>query len=249
MKIFLKIILRFIFVVYIATLFACSQKITVRENKNTRQTENNYKPLINSKLGLNYLLYLPLNYDVKEKLPLLLFLHGAGSKGNDLKLIKQIGLPRLIEDGKDFPFIIVSPQCPENEWWTTQLTSLEMLINNICENYKVDESKIYVTGLSMGGYGTWAIAIKNPNRFAAIIPICGGGDVENICDIGKLPVWTFHGAKDNVVPISETKNLVDKLKSCGGNVEFTIYPNARHDAWTETYNNDKIYEWLLSQSK
>ncbi len=116
------------------------------------------------------------------------------------------------------------------------------------EKYNVDKNRIYVTGLSMGGYGTWSLAMEYPYRFAAIAPICGAGNERIACRLKDTPVWAFHGAKDNVVPISGDQKLIDELKKCGGDIKFTIYPNANHDSWTETYNNPKLYDWLLSHS-
>jgi len=219
-----------------------SQEETVGQQAKTLSKE--VKKLVN----IDYLLYLPKNYNSsQENFPLMLFMHGAGERGHDLNLVKKHGPPKLIDQGKDFPFIVVSPQCPENIWWSAE--DLSALLDEIVQKYKVDEKRIYVTGLSMGGYATWALAEKYPERFAAIAPVCGGGNPLTICKIGKLPVWAFHGAKDPVVPIKESQQLVDALKNCGNNAKFTIYPEAWHDAWTETYNNQELYDWLLKQKK
>jgi len=203
---------------------------------------------VKKKVEMNYLLYLPKNYNTaQEKIPLLLFLHGSGERGNDINLVKTHGPAKLIEQGKDFPFIVVSPQCPENVWWSTD--DLSALIDDVVQKYNVDEKRIYVTGLSMGGFGTWALAEKYPDKFAAIAPVCGGGNPLTICKIGKLPVWVFHGAKDPVVPIKESQQMVDALKKCGNEAKLTVYPEAGHDAWTETYSNPELYDWLLKQKK
>jgi len=199
------------------------------------------------KVQLNYLLYLPPDYDSKDKWPLLLFLHGAGERGNDLRLVKKHGPPKLIEQGKDFPFVIVSPQCPKGRWW--EPFELTALLDYIVANYKIDQQRIYVTGLSMGGFGTWSLAAYTPDRFAAIAPICGGGEPLWALRLRQLPVWAFHGAKDKVVPPSRSKEMVEALKAVGAEVRFTLYPNAGHDAWTATYNNPKLYEWLLSHKR
>jgi len=224
---------------------ACSSQIVVKEKLGS-QIEQNLKTEFRKSVNINYLLYLPKDYELKDKFPLLLFLHGAGERGNDLQLVKKHGPPKLIEEGKEFPFIVVSPQCPLNKRWNTE--DLIALLDYLIENYKVDKNKIYVTGLSMGGNGTWRLAAEIPDRLAAIIPICGWGDPFAVCMMGKLPVWAFHGAKDQVVPLSASEELVERLKSCGGDVKFTVYPEANHDSWTETYNNPEIYEWLLNQS-
>ncbi|OGU76747.1 MAG: phospholipase [Ignavibacteria bacterium RBG_16_34_14] len=202
---------------------------------------------ITQTVQVDYLLYLPKDYNSSKKFPLLLFLHGSGERGKDLEKVKVHGPPKLIASGKDFPFIVVSPQCPENQWWS--IADLDVLLNEIVENYNVDPHRIYVTGLSMGGFGTWELAIKYPDRFAAIAPICGGGNSHLVSVLKDLPVWVFHGAKDNVVPLSSAQEMVDVLEKAGGNVKFTIYPEAGHDSWTETYNNPELYEWFIKQKR
>ncbi len=224
---------------------ACSADLT--KDDNARLQPKKMESKFQQNVSINYLLYLPKNYNTGEKFPFMLFLHGAGERGNDLEMLKKHGPPRLIAEGKDFPFIIVSPQCPPGIRWKTN--TLIALIDEIIKNYNVDEDRIYVTGLSMGGYGTWKLANEIPERLAAVIPICGWGDPWTICEIGDLPVWAFHGEKDNVVPVQRSKDLVDALKRCNANVNFTIYPDAEHDSWTKTYDNPQIYEWLLKQNK
>ena len=199
------------------------------------------------KVTVKYLLYLPKDYDQKESWPLLVFLHGAGERGDNLDLVKKHGPPKLIEAGKQFPFIVVSPQCPDGQWWDS--FTLTALLDEIVEKYKVDHDRIYLTGLSMGGFGTWALASRTPNRFAAIVPICGGGDPFHAKEIAHVPAWVFHGGKDPTVPIENSQRMVEALKKSGGNVKFTIYPEAGHDSWTEAYNTPELYEWLLQQKR
>jgi len=145
--------------------------------------------------------------------------------------------------------VAISPQCPADSWWTIELEALNALLDDILGKYAVDKDRIYLTGLSMGGYAAWAMGIKYPDRFAAIVPICGGGDPQKVCAIKDIPVWAFHGAKDSVVKLEQSENMVKALKDCGGNVQLTIYPEADHDSWTATYDNPELYEWLLKQSK
>lgn len=220
------------------------------QNKSDKQKHLKLEKEIKLKVELQYLLYLPEDYEKAEKeYPLVLFLHGAGERGNEIELVKRNGPPKLIEEGKNFPFILVSPQCPEQTRWNYQTQSLIALLDEIESKYHVDKNRIYVTGLSMGGQGTWSLALTQPNRFAAIAPICGWTDTWEVCKINHLPVWVFHGAKDNVVPVSESQQMFDALKQCGAeNIKLTIYPEANHDAWTETYNNPELYNWLLSHS-
>lgn len=123
------------------------------------------------------------------------------------------------------------------------------LIDHISTVYRVDAQKIYVTGLSMGGYGTWELAKKYPDRFAAAAPICGGGSIKGIERLKDVPVWAFHGEKDDVVPLDEGEKMVQALQDVGGNVKLTVYPDAAHDSWTDTYRNPDLYTWLLQQEK
>ncbi len=199
------------------------------------------------KITMHYLLYLPKDYAQQDRWPLLLFLHGAGERGADLERVKVHGPPKLIAAGKEFPLIVVSPQCPEGQWW--QPHELAALVDEIVEKYKVDQDRIYVTGLSMGGYGTWSLAGFAPHRFAAIVPICGGGDPRIVRSLSRLPVWVFHGAKDSVVPLSASVEMVEALQRARGNVKFTVYPDADHDSWTQAYDSPELYTWLLSQKR
>jgi predicted peptidase len=218
-----------------------------------RQTPRSFQASIQKKVALEYLLYTPKGYqESKHEWPLVLFLHGMGERGTDLELLKLEGIPKVIEEGEDFPFLVVSPQCPEDTVWVDELDALYALLENIIEEHQVDRSWIYLTGLSMGGYGTWHLAAAHPSKFAAIAPICGGtipfvGFPERVNILKDVPVWAFHGEKDEVVPLQASQELVDVLKANQGNVKFTIYPDADHDAWTETYENPKLYEWLLNQ--
>jgi len=199
------------------------------------------------KVQLSYLMYLPKDYEKQESWPLLLFLHGSGERGDDLELVKVHGPPKLIAAGKDFPFIVVSPQCPKDRRW--EPIELVALLDDIAEKHTVDGDRIYVTGLSMGGFGTWQLASYAPDRLAAIAPICGGGEKYWAKQFAHLPVWAFHGAKDTGVPLERSQFMVDELKKNGGNPRLTIYPEAGHDSWTETYNNPELYEWLLEQRR
>jgi CubicO group peptidase (beta-lactamase class C family)/pimeloyl-ACP methyl ester carboxylesterase len=196
---------------------------------------------------LKYVIYLPQDYDAQTNVPLLLFLHGSGERGQDLEKVKLHGPPKLIAQGKEFPFMVVSPQCATGGGWNTD--QLVALLDHIEEKYKVDPDRIYVTGLSMGGYGTWSLAAKIPDRLAAIAPICGGGDVAAAASLTKLPTWVFHGAKDNVVPVANSQDMVDAIKQLGGEPKLTIYPELEHDSWTVTYENPEFYAWLLAQKR
>jgi predicted peptidase len=217
------------------------------------QQEKTYELQIVKTLRLPYLLFLPREYHAApaKRWPLLMFLHGAGERGNDLELVKLHGIARILEERDDFPFITVSPQCPADSWWWRELEVLTGLLDRIEATLAVDTKRIYLTGLSMGGYGTWHLAAMHPRRFAAIAPICGGGlpydgFPERACILKDVPVWAFHGAQDPVVPLEESEKMVDALRACGGDVRFTVYPDAEHDSWTEAYNTPELYTWLLS---
>lgn len=195
----------------------------------------------------HYLLYLPDNYEKsKRKWPLLLFLHGSGSRGTELDSIKIDGPPRMIAEGHKFPFVVVSPLCPAGERWTKDV--LVALLDEIVETHRVDEDRIYVTGLSMGGYGTWTLAEAVPDRLAAIVPICGGGNPDKADRIKNIPTWVFHGAKDPVVDLSRSTKMVNALYSVGADVRFTVYPEGGHvDAWRNAYADPALWSWLESQ--
>lgn len=209
-------------------------------------------------VSLDYLLFLPKDAgaEPQKKWPLILFLHGAGERGSDVWRVAVHGPPKIVRDKADFPFIVVSPQCPTGQRWSDD--EVLALLDDVLERYPVDRQRVYLTGLSMGGYGTWSLGLAQPERFAAIVPICGGGDPLKVLladprktqAIRALPVWAFHGAKDPVVKLAESERMVDALRKGGARqVELTVYPEAQHDSWTETYANPKLYEWLLSHRR
>ena len=216
-----------------------------------KQTEREFEKEVKTTLSLKYLLFLPEDYEKYHgEWPLMLFLHGAGERGDDLELVKKHGPPKIVETQPDFPFILVSPQCPAGVWWTDKLDELEGLLDEITARYRVDESRVYLTGLSMGGFGTWALGARCPDRFAAIVPICGGGSFVHRHALRRMPTWVFHGAKDNTVPLEESERMVEALRKAGNpEVRFTVYPEAGHDSWTETYDNPELYNWLLEHQR
>ncbi|MBN2592670.1 MAG: prolyl oligopeptidase family serine peptidase [Sedimentisphaerales bacterium] len=218
--------------------------------KQEGQHAQTFKKEITKTLSCKYLLFLPEGYGKEQKRwPLMLFLHGAGERGDDLNKVKVHGPPKIVETRKDFPFIVVSPQCPEDDWWTKKTEMLINLLDDIIARYDVDTQRVYLTGLSMGGYGSWALASEYPDRFAAAVPICGGGNRIMSIFLKDTPIWAFHGAKDSVVPVEESKEMVEAINARGGNAKLTIYPEANHDSWTETYNNQEVYDWLLEHRR
>jgi predicted peptidase len=202
-------------------------------------------------VSLRYLLFLPQAYgqDPEKKWPLILCLHGAGERGEDLALVKVHGIAKIVEHRPDFPFVCVSPQCPEDSWWPDYTQTLKGLIDDILAQYAVDGTRLYLTGLSMGGYGTWALATRYPDLFAAIAPICGGGNPEVAPALKEVAVWAFHGEADDLVPLQASQRMVDALRVAGGDVRFTVYPGVGHDAWTQTYQDPALYDWFLQHRR
>lgn len=222
------------------------------------QQELRFQGRVTRKIELRSLLYLPEKYQAvgRRRWPLLCFLHGAGERGTDLALVAKHGPPKLAAQKKEFPFILVSPQCPPGQIWDD--AALLALLDHVRDRFRVDTHRVYLTGLSMGGYGTWSLGLKRPERFAAIAPVCGGGTYADILlanpdqrrAMRSLGVWAFHGARDTVVPASESKVMVAALKKAGcRDVALTLYPHSGHDVHTETYANPKLYEWFLSHRR
>lgn len=198
---------------------------------------------------ITYLEVLPAGYALggAKRWPLVIFLHGSGERGADLKKVAKHGPPKLVEAGRDFPFILLSPQCPTGQWW--DLAALDAWLDEVVRKYRVDADRIYLTGLSMGGYGTWGWAQRVPGRFAAIVPVCGGGDPAQGEKLKGLPVWAFHGDKDTAVPVVRTEEMIAAIKAAGGEPRVTIYPGVAHDSWTEAYATEDVYTWMLSKRR
>jgi len=214
-------------------------------------------------LRADYLLFLPKGYEpgTEKRWPLILFLHGAGERGTNVWQVDVHGPAKYLAAHPDFPFILVAPQCPADQVWSSEV--LLELLNEVSASHKVDPQRVYLTGLSLGGFGTWSLALAHPERFAAAAPICGGGEVLRVLlaqhgfttpqtkeALKGLPIWAFHGAKDTVVPPGESERMVQALKGLGaGDVKLTIYPEATHNAWAQTYSNPEFYKWLLEHKR
>lgn len=214
-----------------------------------KMSEHVFKGQVVTEVTLKYMVHTPADYekDTAKRWPMILSLHGAGERGEDLQRVKIHGVAKIAEQTPDFPFIVVSPLCPADKWWEPE--PLAALLDEVEKKWRVDKDRIYVTGLSMGGFGTWGLAIQYPDRFAAIAPICGGGNPLLAARIKHVPTWVFHGDDDKVVPIVKSQEMVDALKRAGADVKFTIYPGVGHDSWTETYRNPELYEWFLKQNR
>ena len=218
----------------------------------SRQSHESFRATVSKEVALDYLLALPDGYsDDGDPWPLILFLHGAGERGSDLEKVKTHGPPKLVEAGQRIPAIVVSPQCPEDSWWTSHLDDLVAMLDDLEARLNVDPDRIYVTGISMGGYGTWALAALQPERFAAAAPVCGGGSgVATAVRVRDLPIWAFHGEADPVVPVEESQRIVDAIERFGGTkAKLTTYPGVGHDSWTQTYEDPKLWEWLFAQRR
>ena len=197
-----------------------------------------------------YLLYLPDGYgtDTSMRWPLVMFLHGSGESSDNLEKVKTHGPPKLVAAGKKFPFIVISPQAwSAHEGYQPEV--LYKLLEDVKKKYHVDDDRVYLTGLSMGGYETWEVVQKHPEAFAAITPTSGGGDAGKAWQLRHLSIWCFHGAKDDVVPVKESQQMVDSARKYNQDIQFTIYPAANHNSWEVTYNNDSVYAWLLSKKR
>ena len=205
----------------------------------------------NKKETIGFQFFFPSDESAKtdDGYPLLLFLHGIGERGNDLAKLKVYGPTRICsnpENAAKWPFILVAPQCPESHFWSA--AQLRLLVEQICKSYPVDKSRVYVTGLSMGGFGTWSILASWPELVAAAAPICGGGDPKSAQKMAKTPIWAFHGEKDPLVPCKMSEDMIAALKEAGNeDVKLTVYPNVGHDSWTKAYADPQLYEWFLSK--
>jgi predicted peptidase len=213
--------------------------------------------------ALKYRILTPLDYDANKKYPVVLFLHGAGERGDDNKVQLVHGMKDFAADEmrKKHPAFVIAPQCPKNEWWTKRndeaadkpaddpLGLSVQLIEDLKKKYSIDADRIYITGLSMGGYGSWEALKRMPDYFAAAIPICGAGDPKAVEKFKNVPVWVFHGDKDGAVKVERSQEMVEALKSAGASPKYTEYPGVGHDSWTATYKNPEVTDWLFEQNR
>ncbi|MEK6262298.1 MAG: prolyl oligopeptidase family serine peptidase [Planctomycetota bacterium] len=234
--------------VVLTVLLVCSLyrvvPVDAEEPRPGKQVEQSFQSADDPKTKLDYLLYLPENYGkANERSPLLLFLHGAGERGSDLSLVKIHGPPKLIDQGQHFPFVVVSPQCPEKQGWSTK--RLLALLDDLESRYSVDKDRVYVTGLSMGGFGTWSLIAAEPDRFAAAIPVCGHSHPNGAQPASRVPTWIVVGDRDVVALVGNSLGMVSSLQAMNADVKFTNYSGVGHDSWTQTYGTPEFYEWML----
>ncbi len=205
----------------------------------------------------------PAKIESGKKYPLVLFLHGAGERGDDNKAQLKHGVKAILQNAEklDQPIFLIAPQCPKGGWWADSnkpnvkngpnslMDNVLELVEETIKEQSIDKKRVYITGLSMGGFGTWSAIAKKPELFAAAIPICGGGDPATVSEFKKMPIWIFHGDADNVVAPSGSQSMFDALKKAKSDAKFTLYPGVGHDSWTQTYADDEVIKWLFDQTK
>lgn len=199
-----------------------------------------------------YAVFVPRDYDPAKPWPTILFLHGAGERGNDNTAQVRVGIGAHIRRHQyHFGFITVMPQCAKGKWWTDRVEKAYAMaaLAKTREEYNVDPTRIYLTGLSMGGIGTWALAAQYPQTWAAIVPICGLADPSAAPKIAHLPCWCFHGTSDPVVPVQQSRTMIEAIKKHGGQPRYTEYEGVKHNSWDQAYGTEELYTWMLSQQR
>lgn len=202
--------------------------------------------------SLGYILTTPTGFAKNESLPLIVFLHGAGERGDDLEVIKANAIPKLFSVDQNYGgvrAITLSPQCPQERTWYDFKWEVIALIKQIAEEYNVDKDRISLCGISMGGFGTWEIALQVPEMFSAIAPICGGGMNWRAWYVRNLPIRVYHGRLDDIVPLSQSEAMVNSIRVQGGSVEFTIYDDLGHCCWDRAFEQTDLIPWLVSQKR
>lgn len=211
------------------------------------QVEQSLK--LKSGASIPYLIYLPEEFDAQapKKWPVILFLHGRGESRGPLSIVAKWGPPRMAARGDDLPYIIISPQCPADQRWTSpeQMEGVLTLLEHITKNFPADTSRIYLTGLSMGGYGCWKHAAVNGKLFAAVAPICGAGNPEDGAKLKHLPVWAFHGTEDGAVPHQRSVEMIEAINKAGGRkARFTSLKHVGHNSWSAAYATPELFGWF-----
>ena len=197
--------------------------------------------------NFNYVKYLPKDYDESKKYPIVFFLHGAGERGDDLDVACRHGYMKHVrESDAEYPFIFVAPQCPDEKYWGCYTESLIAFFDYMCNSLPVDRERVYLTGLSMGGTGTWMLAMAERDRFAAIAPICGSGIYWFGEALVNTPIMIYHGDCDEVVPIQDSIAMMKSVNMRGGNAQIKIIYGGSHDAWEVAYHGDELWKWMLS---
>ena len=243
---------------------------TLPSSTSTSDTLSRLQAITNSR-GYSYLVSRPSDSlrDPARRWPAILSLHGTGERGSRVEDVARHGVPKLIQASVELSpaeraageevaarFVVVAPQCAAFEIWNEP--DLLRLLDDVLAQHPIDPAQVFVTGMSMGAFGVWMLGLRHPRRFAALVPICGGGRITDItatlatdaAALRSLGVWAFHGAKDRVVPLEESERLVEELKRVGvSDAKLTVYPNAEHDAWSPTYSNPELYRWMLKHRR
>jgi len=201
------------------------------------------------KVGAKYLLFLPADFgsDTRKRWPTILFLHGSGERGDDLAKVKVNGPPKFLDHRPGFPFIVISPQAPDDGGWDPDV--LNALLDDALKRYPIDPDRIYLTGLSMGGIGAYELATEHPERFAAVAPISGFGDPDRACRLKNLPLHAYHGGKDPYVLPADDQATVRAIQDCGGRAKMLLFPEEGHDVWNIAYSDQELYNWFLRQTR
>lgn len=236
----------------IAAVGGCA---TSRVKGTSMRTEGIATGFINKTMQVNgvtraYVVYVPPNYTPDKAWPLIVFLHGMGERGSDGLQQTQVSIATAIRWHVDrFPCLVVMPQCPGDVLWDKAVDDIDAALANTRQEYNADPNRIYLTGLSMGGFATWSYGAHRLDVYAALMPICGGGDPNDAPLLAKVPIWAFHGADDKTVPTDRSRVMVDAVKRAGGKIKYTEYKGVEHNSWDKTYDDPDAIKWLLSQRK
>ncbi len=203
-------------------------------------------------MTLQYMLVLPADYSRMDRAwPMILFLHGGSGRGQNLDLVKSYGPPLIAEEQKNFPFVVLAPQCPEGEYWTTKADILAALLDDVLKRYQIDPDRVYLTGTSMGGNGTWNLVCQHPEYFAAVTPMAAIPSIPNIWNkrLISMPIWAFHGDKDTICPIETDEAMINALRAHGASPRFTILQGKGHYIGEDMYKNQDLYDWFLTNTR
>jgi len=198
-----------------------------------------------------YSVFVPPQYTPEKSWPVIVFLHGSGERGRDGFLQTDVGIGRAIRRNPErCPAIVVMPQCPPERSWTGKMVHLVLqCVARTSQEYKLDPQRMYLTGLSLGGAGTWHIGARMSGQFAALAPICGFGTPTEAKSAAKIPIWCFHGAADEHVPVQRSREMIDAIRAAGGNPRYTEYPTGSHNVWDRVYQDAEFWRWLFQQKR
>lgn len=203
-------------------------------------------------ITLQYMLILPADYSrIDRPWPMIFFLHGGSGRGQNLDLIKSYGPPLIAEEQKDFPFVVLAPQCPEEETWTTKADILAALLDDVIKKYKIDPDRVYLTGTSMGGNGTWHLVARHPEYFAAVAPMAASPEIPDIWNkrFISMPIWAFHGDQDAICPLTDDEAMINAIRARGASPRFTVLHGKGHYIGGEAYKNRDLYDWFLENTR